>query len=222
MTRRFLTILLCSVAVAAALRAAPDPVTPAASAPPAAEKKSDLTPPTVTVTVDTPSPPDPKAKSKSTLKPADLAKLPVSTAPLSPRFLQVRAHINGLFAIRNDPPAPPDPRFNPFRPPGAIPPPPNAPVAAGETAGEPVPTGNNLTLLQQAIARINVRGIVQRTNPNRFMVSVSTGPGKLGIYGEGDVINVNLTPEPAPVRIQAVTRNSVTFKLGDAEMMLRF
>ena len=36
------------------------------------------------------------------------------------------------------------------------------------------------------------------------------------------VINVNLTPEPAPVRIQAVTRNSVTFKLGDAEMMLRF
>ena len=145
-----------------------------------------------------------------------MAKGPVAPPPLSPRFLQVRSRIEALFAARNDPPPPPDPRTNPFRPPGAV----IASVVAADGIVVPVAVNRDLTLLQQAVATLKVRGVVERAN--RLLLSINSGPGKEGTYKEGDVINVALGTDSAPLRVRQITRNSVTLTLNDAEMTLKF
>lgn len=164
-----------------------------------------------------PAAPKPKStKSIFTLPTVNPVKT-FTPPPLSPRFLQVRAKIETLFAIRNTPPAPPDARLNPFRPPGAIP---VAPLATKDGVIEPVAVNNNLALLQQAVAAIRVKGTVSRGKILQLVIN--TGPGKEGTYKEGDIINVSLAPDPVHLKVRVITRNSVTFTLSDAEMVLKF
>jgi hypothetical protein len=77
-----------------------------------------------------------------------------------------------------------------------------------------------LALLQQAVGHIKIKGTVRMGN--RIRLSLNTGPGKDSIYGEGDVVNITVGSEGVPLRIHTITRNSVTLKLGDAEMELKF
>ena len=189
-----------------AVEKTPDAATPAPAAVPADAEKS-------------PAPAATKAKSSKSIftLPATAPVKTFTPPPLSPRFLQVRARMDALFATRNEPPPPPDARLNPFRPPGAIP---VAPLAIKDGVIEPVAVNNNLTLLQQAVAVIRVKGTVTRNKVLQLVIN--TGPGKEGTYKEGDIINVTLSPDPAHLKIRVITRNSVTFTLADAEMVLKF
>ena len=187
--------------------ASPTPAAPDAS--PAAAPGSEKAPA---------APAAAKAKGKSIFSlPAAAATKTFTPPPLSPRFLQIRARMNALFASRNDPPAPPDARLNPFRPPGAIP---VAPITTKDGVVEPVAVDTNLALLQQAVAVIRVKG--KFTKNKALQLVISTGPGKEGTYKEGDVLNVNLAPDPVHLKVRVITQNSVTFTLADAEMVLKF
>ena len=255
--------LLCFAALAAVLRAAPEPAKPdlpglpaaksaapadakpaptvtiaptAVNPPKAAEKKSDAKSPAGSPTAATP---DAKsnasasgtAPEKSAAAPAPAntksapdapAKAPVGPT-LTPRFLQVRARIDALFGLRNDPPPAPDVRLNPFRPPGAIS---VAPLAALDGGAEPVTVNNNLVLLQQAVATLKVRGVVQfPKSPDlgkNLQLVINSAAGKESTYKEGAIIVVSLVPDPVNLRVRVITRNGVTLTLGDAEMTLKF
>jgi hypothetical protein len=240
MNPRHLIVGICFAALVSAPRAAAQPAIPAlpGTAPaetkpvPAAEekkseaKKSDMAPSPDTTPAPAPAhAPEKtsaaqaatKAKLKEIFTSSSTVKAPVAPQPLSPRFLQVRDRIERLFGPRNNPPPPPDARLNPFRPPGAIP---VAPLAIKDGVVEPVAVNNNLTLLQQAIATIRVKGTVTRNKVLQLVIN--TGPGKEGTYKEGDILNINLSPDPVHLKVRLITRNSVTFTLADAEMVLKF
>ena len=149
--------------------------------------------------------------------PPPARKGPAAPIPLSPRYQQVRDRIGALFNTRNAPPAPPDPTANPFRAPGA------APIASvpGVEGAPPVAVSDDLTLLQQAIATIRVKGTVTRNKILQLVIN--TGPGKEGTYKEGDIINVALpTGDPVHVRVRQVAPHSVTLTVNEAEMVLKF
>jgi hypothetical protein len=170
----------------------------------------------------TPPPPE-KSGILSAVKskgPPSVPKGSVAPPPLPPRFRQVRGHMGALFDTRNAaPPAPTDPRANPFRPAGAVP---NAPlVVADGTTVDPVAINIDLTTLQQAVATLKVRGVVQRGT--LLQLVITSAPGKEGTYKEGDIINVLLPPgDPVHLRVRQVSRYSVTLALNDAEMTLKF
>jgi hypothetical protein len=151
--------------------------------------------------------------------PPPVGQGPTAPIPLSPRFQQVRTKIGALFDTRNAPPRPPDPRTNPFRPVGAAP---LAPLPVVEGAEPPpVVVNNDLTLLQQAVGTIRVKGTVQRGKVMQLVIT--SGPGKEGTYKEGDIINVALpTGDPVHLRVRLVSARSVTLTLNDAEMVLKF
>ncbi len=153
--------------------------------------------------------------------PPPVSKTPPPPVPLSPRFQQVREKMAALFEARNAPPVPPDPRSNPFRPPGAAPVAPVAPPPVPDGAPPaPIVVNNDLALLQQAVATLRVKGTVQLGKTIQLVITSALG--KEGTYKEGDVINVNLTPDPVHLRVRVITRNSVTLTLGEAEMALKF
>lgn len=151
--------------------------------------------------------------------PPPVGAAPAAPVPLSPRFQQIRTKIAALFDTRNAPPRPVDPRTNPFRPVGAAP---VAPIPAIEGAEPPpVVANSDLTLLQQAIGTIRVKGTVQRGKVMQLVIT--SGPGKEGTYKEGDIINVALpTGDPVHLRVRSVSARSVTLTLNDAEMVLKF
>lgn len=144
-----------------------------------------------------------------------------SVAPqvLSPRFQLTRKHIGELFDLRSTPPPAFDPRANPFRAAGAEP---AAPLPMPENlTPAPAPAHADLALLQQAVATLKVRGVVQRGK--LLQLVINSAPGKEGTYKEGDVINILLPPgDPVHLRVRQVSRNSVTLSLGEAEMTLKF
>lgn len=138
--------------------------------------------------------------------------------PLSPRFKQIRERINALFEHRNEPPEPPDPRYNPFRPPGAV------PVAAGPAANArdpavaaqiPAPLSSDLALLQQAVATLKVSGTFQIGGRSHLVINAKP-------YKVGEVIQTKVKGESVFLRVRAISRNSVTLGLNGAEMTLKF
>jgi hypothetical protein len=141
-----------------------------------------------------------------------------ATASLPPRFRQIRERISALFDTRTTPPAPPDPRTNPFRPAGAVS---SAPLPVAEGAAPAsVAVNMDLTTLQQAVATLKVRGVVQIGSRMQLVI---TSAGKEGTYKEGDIINVLLPPgDPVHLRVRQVSRYSVTLSLNDAELTLKF
>ncbi len=223
-------LLAWLAAVTAAAAAQTEPKPSAAKSGASADPKA---PATVTVEIA----PDPAAAPKSDKEkaapgtanaptpaankfrmPPPISRGPSAPVPISPRFLQVRARIEALFAQRNSPPPGPDERSNPFRPPGAAAA--VEPVATPDGVMVPVSGNHDLSLLQQAVATIKVKGMVQRGKVLQLVIN--SGPGKDGTYKQGDVVNVNLSPEAVPLRVHDITRNSVTFRLNGAEMTLRF
>jgi hypothetical protein len=170
--------------------------------------------------------PAPATPAKTKILPSALAKVSAVNVPLTPRFLQIRDRIDVLLRGRIETPPPPDPRFNPFRPPGA------APVAASPagvaTAGKegapsppPAPSANDVVLLQQAVALLKVKGTVQPTG-GRMQLVINSGPGKDGTYKERDIISVTVQDQPVHLRVRQITRYSVMFSLNDAEYTLKF
>lgn len=216
------------VAFAAAVASAQTPATP-----PAAKSGTDAkAQPAVSVAVNPPPADTAKVDEEKTAPAGTKAPAPVvnkfrmpppirrgssAPVPIPPRFLQVRARIDALFAQRNSPPPKPDERNNPFRPPGAYVA--AEPVASPEGVVVPVSGNRDVSLLQRAVATLNVKGKVQRGSILQLVIN--SGPGKDGTYKAGDVINVNLNSDAIPLRVHEITRNSVTFRLNEAEMTLK-
>lgn len=132
--------------------------------------------------------------------------------PLSPRFLQVRDRINTLFQHRNDAPPAPDLRANPFRPAGSA-----ATPVGGPAPGAPPPElpGNDLALLQQAVATLKVSGTFERAD--QMYVVVNSRP-----YKKNEVIQSRAEGQPVYLRVREITRNTVTLALNDTELALKF
>lgn len=134
------------------------------------------------------------------------------TAPVNPRFKQVREEIEALFQHRNQPPAPPDPRFNPFRPAGAAP----AVVAAKPATGvTPAPLSSDVALLQQAVATLKVGGYIEIAG--RAHLVINTKP-----YRVGEVVQTKVQGESVFLRVRKISRNNVTLGLNAAELTLKF
>ena len=150
--------------------------------------------------------------------PPPAAKGPGAPAPLNPRYQQIRDRIGALFDTRNAPPGPIDPRTNPFRPAGTAP---IVPLPVADGMPPPVVANDDLATLQQAVASLKVRGVVQLGT--RLQLVINSGPGKEGTYKEGDIINVSLPRVDAVhVRVRQITRNTVTLALNEAETVLKF
>lgn len=147
------------------------------------------------------------------------AKLP-PVPPLSPRFKQVRERIDALFSNRNETPAPPDARANPFRSPGAVIE--ARPVTAPEptsstTPNEPLPVASatDLARLQAAVATLKVSGTFEKDG--RLFLVINAKP-----YKDNDVLQTQIQGEPVYMRVRQVSRHSVTVVLNEAEMTLKF
>jgi len=143
---------------------------------------------------------------------------PAAPVPLSPRFKQVRERISALYQNRNETPPPPDPRYNPFRPPGvAIQAAPVLPASAEPAAGEPVlvASATDLARLQEAVATLKVSGTFEKDG--RLYLVINAKP-----YKDNDVIQTQVQGEPVYMRVRQVSRRSVTVVLNEAEMTLKF
>jgi hypothetical protein len=156
-------------------------------------------------------------KGASQTKPV-LSQVP----PLSPRFKQVRDKITTLFEHRNEPPTPPDPRTNPFRPPGAAvvaAPPSTAPAASSDfplsPAAEPEPPGSDFTRLQESVAALKFGGTLERGGHLYLMIN-----GKP--YKDNEVVQAQLQGETVYLRLRQISRTSVTVVLNDAELTKKF
>ena len=161
------------------------------------------------------------AKGKPLLQPSALSQASTIVVPLSPRFRQIRERIAVLFHDRIDPPPPPDLRFNPFRPPGATVPVYAPADAEGGTTPAPVVAAQaDLAILQQAVALLRVRGIVERGG--KLLLTINAGPGRDGTYKEGDILTLIAQDQPVHLRVRQITRYSVMFSLRDAELTLKF
>lgn len=200
-TRRQFAALLCLACLAPAVSAA-----------------SSSAPAGATVAPAAPTEPATATKTHST-KVSMAAKSPAVVAR-DLRFQQVRDRINALFSTRIATPPPPDLRYNPFRPIGAGPPVPGRDVSTGREPPPRVSPSSDLAVLQQAVATLKVRGVVERAG--RSLLTINSGPNKDGTYKEGDVLTVIVQDEPVHLRVRQITRYSVMFSLNDAEYTLKF
>ena len=143
---------------------------------------------------------------------------PAAPPPLSPRFKQVRERIGALYQNRSETPPPPDPRYNPFRPPGvAIQSAPVLPASVEPALGEPVPVASatDLARLQEAVATLKVSGTFEKDG--RLYLVINAKP-----YKDNDVNQTQVQGEPVYMRVRQVSRRSVTVVLNEAEMTLKF
>ncbi len=131
--------------------------------------------------------------------------------PLAPRFKQVREKIDTLFQHRNAPPAPIDIRTNPFRMPGS------APVAPATPGEKPVVTdaSTDLAILQQSAATLKISGVLEIGGQSHLVINARP-------YKQGDVFQTQVRGDAVYLRIQDISRRSVTFALNEAEMTLKF
>jgi len=155
----------------------------------------------------------PAAAASAPPAPAPAPKQSVAS-PLAPRFKQVRERIDALFLHRNAPPAPPDPKHNPFRTPGARP---VAPVAEGVAASNaaPPPQADNLGQLQQAVATLKVSGVFEKGGRSHLVINARP-------YQQGDVVQTLVQGEKVYLRVKDISKRSVTLALHDAELTLKF
>jgi hypothetical protein len=169
-----------------------------------------------------PAPASAPAAVKSTTKAPPNATTKPSVAPptLSPRFQLIRSRIAELLQNRGATPASPDLRYNPFRPIGAGSPVPGRSSSAGSETASPGSPGSDLIVLQQAVATLKVRGVVEKDG--RSLLTINAGPNKDGTYKEGDVLTVIVQNEPVHLRVRQITHYSVMFSLNDAEFTLKF
>ncbi len=164
-----------------------------------------------------PAPAAAKDAAVTPVTPPAAAKAPINPA-LSPRFLQVRERVDALFRYRNGMSPPPDPRLNPFRPPGS------APAAAPAPASKPdplaggsipAPLSSDLELLQQAVATLKVSGVLEIAGRSHLVIN--TKPYKIG-----EVVQTKVKGESVFLRVRNISRNSVTLGLNSTEMTLKF
>jgi hypothetical protein len=139
--------------------------------------------------------------------------------PLSPRFKQVRERIDALFQNRNETPAPPDARMNPFRPPGLPVEAPDSTVVAGgvalpESLVPRVPP-TDIARLQEGVATLKVSGTFEKDG--RLYLVINAKP-----YKDNDVIQTQVQGEPVYMRVRQISARSVTVVLNEAEMTLKF
>lgn len=140
---------------------------------------------------------------------------------LTTRFKQMHERVLALFQHRNEPPAPVEPRHNPFRAPGAAPIAP--PTTEGDAASRPLSgsdysglaPGSSLALLQQGAATMKVSGIFEIGG--RAHLVINSRP-----YKEGDVVQTLVQGETVYLRVKEISKRSVTLSLNDAEMTLKF
>ena len=164
-----------------------------------------------------PAPAAAKDAAVNPVTPPAAAKAPVNPA-LSPRFLQVRERIDALFRYRNGMSPPPDPRLNPFRPPGSAPAATPAPASKPDPlAGGsiPAPLSSDLELLQQAVATLKVSGVLEIAGRSHLVIN--TKPYKIG-----EVVQTKVKGESVFLRVRNISRNSVTLGLNSTEMTLKF
>ena len=107
-------------------------------------------------------------------EPAKAAPKTSTPLPLGPRFKQVRDRIADLYQHRNETPAPPDPKFNPFRAPGSV----LAPASEDLIAEVVTAPATNLALLQQATATLKMGGTFEFAG--KFHLVINGRPCKTG------------------------------------------
>lgn len=128
------------------------------------------------------------------------------------RFKQVRERADALYRFRNQPPAPPAPEENPFRPVG--------PVRMAGSVGTPVAaaeestTPTDLAVLQQAVATLRVSGFFEKEGESYLVIN-------LRAYRVGDVVPGSVRGETIYLRVREIGRNSVTLALNDTEITLK-
>lgn len=137
-------------------------------------------------------------------------------AVLSPRFQEVRDRINSLFQHRNSALPSFDPRFDPFRSPGAV----AVAVASGPAAPEgvtlpPVPAESDVTLLQASVAALKVSGIVEIGGKQHFIINSRP-------YKEGDVIQTHAQGVAVYLRVREISRGSMVLVLNQAQTTLKW
>lgn len=152
--------------------------------------------------------------------PAPAATAPATQSSLTARFKQVQERVTTLFQHRNAPPAPVEPRHNPFRAPGSAPILPA--TAEGDGGSRPLTgdyaglaPGSSLALLQQGAATLKVSGIFEIGG--RAHLVINSRP-----YKEGDVVQTLVQGETVYLRVKEISKRSMTLALNDAEMTLKF
>ena len=146
-----------------------------------------------------------------TKEPVAAAKSTVAL-PQTPRFNQVRARVEALYQHRNETPPPPNPRNNPFRPPG-----PRAPATPTDRANPTVPTepATDLAILEKGAATLKVSGIFEIAGKSHLVINGRP-------YKEGDVVPTQINGEAVYLRVRTIGRRNVTLALNSAEMTLKF
>ena len=156
--------------------------------------------------------------------PAPAAAKPADAETYEARFKEVKQWIAELELARSQPPAPLDPRHNPFRTPGSIvmAARPGAdsdggarvPTGAGLAPAESTP-GTNLSVLQQGAATLRVSGIVEINGSAHLVINKRP-------YKQGALVPTQVQGETVYLRVKEIARRSVTLSLEDAEMTLKF
>lgn len=145
-------------------------------------------------------------------------KAPVAL-PLSPRFKQVRDRIDALFQLRNEPPAPPDPRANPFRPSGPAALAPVTPASSSSpevsVALPPPQAAGDMALLQQAVATLKITGVVARGVEAHVQINAK-------LYKKSDVVQASVQGQVVYIRVREITGRTATLALNEAELTLKF
>ena len=132
-------------------------------------------------------------------------------------FQDTNARIEDLFQNRNNPPKPPEPLDNPFRPmdeaiAGAN----NAAGAAGDSTATPlVRESADEALLRQAYSRITFGGLLQVGGRPMVVINKAT-------YKEGGLLIVRVQGNDVYLRIVQLTNDSITLGLRDARLQLNF
>lgn len=134
--------------------------------------------------------------------------------PQTPRFNQVRARIKALFEHRNETPAPPNARTNPFRPLGPLAPATNGQRSKDDAAPASEPE-SDLAVLQRSAATLKISGIFEIGGTSHLVINARP-------YKQGDVVPTQVNGETVYLRVRIIARRAVTLALNEAEMTLKF
>ncbi|MDB6126887.1 MAG: hypothetical protein JWM35_783 [Verrucomicrobia bacterium] len=142
------------------------------------------------------------------------AATPVIGAQL---FQDTNARIDDLFQYRNNPPKPPGPQDNPFRPVDAAAAVQNTVIdSAGNSVAAPViKESPDESLLRQAYTRITFGGLLQVGGRPMVVINKAT-------YKEGGLLIVRVQGNDVYLRIVQLTNDSITLGLKDARLRLNF
>ena len=141
------------------------------------------------------------------------AATPVIGAQL---FQDTNTRIEDLFQNRNNPPKPPGPLDNPFRPMDApIITDPSTTDGSNSSAGPVIRETPDESLLRQAYSRLTFGGLLKVGDRPLVVINKAT-------YKEGGLLIVKVQGNDVYLRIVKLTNDRITLGLNDARLTLDF